>query len=103
IWNVAVPRFAIRKRQFGALYDSMDVLVRQKLDASGVEGIEDRQLLQEYGALAPGSWFVDFVVAEANTCGFLDQRAPSRHVRAAQKPYVRRARGVHYARACHER
>src|SRR3954449_160435 len=74
----------------------MDELGPERIETVEIEPLQQRQLLQQHGSLAPGTALCDGVAAVVECEGRFDRGLPARHVVIGQQPAVTPAGGVEH-------
>ncbi len=93
--GIRVPGFAVRECELRALDDRVDVIGGQKAGSDEVEALQQAQLLQENGALAPRPAFSDGPSLEVGRHSCLVTGPVAREVVACQEARMWRSRAVH--------
>src|SRR5712691_9569784 len=93
--GIRVPGFAVRERELRALDDRVNVIGGQKAGSGEVEALQQTQLLQENGALAPRPAFSDGPTLEVGRYRGLVIGPVVREIVACQEAGMWRSRAVH--------
>src|SRR5262249_27498685 len=88
-WNInksgiAIPSLAVGEGELGGFNDDMDKIRSERIEIVEIEPLQQRQLLQEYRALAPWPALGQGVpmIIKGERC--LDRRLPARKIVASQ-------------------